>query len=141
MPDPRPAPIVAILNSSREIVEMLETVLEDGGFAPVGALIAYLKGQPDAIVEFLDGQKVEVVIYDLGMPYEESWSLLQAVRARCADSGRRFLVTMTNRRAIEALAGADGLIPIIDKPFDIDELVAAVRQELCAGKSLEPKAG
>jgi hypothetical protein len=61
-------------------------------------------------------------------PYERSWRFLQHLRDT-SFSGRQFVLTSPNQRALSKLTGRDEKIyEIIEDGTDIDAIVQAVRE-------------
>src|SRR6266568_9073298 len=86
----RPAPLVAIINSSEGNASLLRQILEDAGLRTAVAYVPDLRrGQPDP-TELLTEHDPRVIVYDVAVPYEESWDFLQSLRRLDAARGRRF---------------------------------------------------
>jgi len=71
-----------------------------------------------------------VIVYDIAPPYEENWQFLQLVKDAQQAQGRQFVLTTTNKAVLERLVGQTDAIEIIGKPFDLDEIVTAVKKKL-----------
>ena len=93
-------PIVAVFNSSSDTVELLRTVLEANGLHTVPGHIGELKKGELDFVAFQPAQ------------------------------GCRFILTTTNKPALDKLVGETEALEIIGKPYDLDRVVAAVRAAL-----------
>ena len=130
MAQPQPRPLVAIVNTSEEISELLRQVFEDEGFQAVVAYVTdFKRGEPDAGA-FLTQHDPRVVVWDIAIPYEENWEFFQSVQRSEAGRGRWFVLTTTNRRVLEQLVGPTGAFELVGKPFDLYELVETVRKAL-----------
>lgn len=125
---------VAVLNSSDDIIEMLQRTLEHEGITTVSAHIDDVKRGRLDLVEFLLQHDPAVVLYDIPPPYEENWRFLRLVRDMEAARGRTFIVMTTNKAQLDRLVGPTGAHEIVGKPFDIDALVEAVKGALGAGR-------
>jgi len=69
-----------------------------------------------------------VVVYDIAAPYEESWAVFERCRAT-AMRDRRFVITSADPARVERLAGRDDRIfEIVDRPFDLDIVVQAIKE-------------
>jgi DNA-binding NarL/FixJ family response regulator len=79
---------------------------------------------------FVEQHQVRVFIYDVSIPYDKNWRFLHLLMTTDAMRGRHVVVTTTNKRALGELVGPNGAIEVIGKPYDLDQLVKAVRDAL-----------
>lgn len=126
-------PVIAVLNSSEDTVEMVRIRLQHEGFsAIVTAHITDFKTGAEDFIEFLRQHDPRVLVYDISIPYDKNWQFLHLLMSSEAMQGRRVVVTTTNKRRLEELVGpaAAGAIEIVGKPYDLGQIVAAVRAAL-----------
>ena len=130
MGDPTP-PVVAILNSSDDTVEMLRFMLEAEGMVAVSAHVdAIRRGQFD-FSAFVAEHDPEVVIYDLSPPYDRTWLFLQHLKGLSVMQGRQFVLTSTNPERVRQIAGTDAdILEVVGKPYDMQLIVDAVKAAL-----------
>ena len=121
---------VAVVNSSEDIVTMLRLALEDEGFATVAGHVPRFKSGQDDMLAFLQTHDPAVIVFDIAPPYADNWRFLTLVRDTRAAQGRVFVITTTNRARLEQEVGDTGAIEIVGKPFDLQEVVDAVRRAL-----------
>ena len=126
----QPAATIAILNSSADVVQMLRTALEAEGFKTVTAHVPDIKQGHEDLLAFLARHDPHVIIYDVSLPYAENWTFLRLVQDTAAAKGRYFIVTTPNRDALEEAVGDTGAIELLGKPYDLDQIFAAVRRGL-----------
>lgn len=127
-----PTPVVAIINTSEEVIAMLALAFEDEGFTVVGehARTLAFRREEQSLQQFLELHQPRVVVWDIAPPYEENWAYFQQVQASGAFRGRGVVLTTTNKRVLDQLVGETRAIELVGKPFDLGEIVAAVRREL-----------
>ena len=126
------SPVVAIINSSEDIVTMLSELFASDGFQPVTGFVPdFRKGNQD-LAAFLREHEPAVIVWDIALPYDVNWNYLQTVRAGGVMVDCPLVLTTTNKKALEQLVGPTPTIELVGKPFDIEELLAAVRQVLPA---------
>ena len=121
-------PVLGIVNTSEEICDLLAEVFTEAGYQVVSTLTVDMKrGRPD-FQQFVRARTPVAVIYDIGIPYEENWRYFQELQVSDAGRNIRFVLTCINKRALESLVGPTPTIEIIGKPYDLEQLLAAVRR-------------
>ena len=123
-------PIIAVFNSSGDTVEMLRTALEADGLHTVSGHIGELKKGELDFIAFVEQHRPAVIVYDISMPYETNWNFLKLVRSSQPAQQCRFILTTTNKPALDKLVGETEALEIIGKPYDLERVVAAVRDAL-----------
>ena len=98
-------PMVAVINSSEDTIEMLRVLLQQEGWETVSAHVDDIKRGRTDLVEFLETHDPRVVIYDVPPPYDHNWAVLRLIRSSRAMEGRVVVVTTTNEAALERSVG------------------------------------
>ena len=120
-------PVVAVVNTNPDLVELLKARIEAAGFV---VLILHIKDirkglDLEAVLEQHDPR---VIVYDVVMPYERNWRFLEHLRAT-SFAGLKFVFTTPNAQGLKELIGRnDRVYEIIDDRGDIDAIVQAVRE-------------
>ncbi len=122
--------VVAVFNSSEEVINLLKLVLQEEGFAVVSGHVPELKSGQQDIAAFFAEHDPQVIVYDVSLPYQANWQFFQWVKRLGEDQGRRFVVTTTNKRALDELVGRTPAFELVGKPFDLDQIVGAVRRAM-----------
>jgi CheY-like chemotaxis protein len=88
-------------------------------------------------IEKLKSRQYAAIMLDLLMPMVDGYAVLDAMRAQQPDLLRRTLVVTASlsARAMERVRQYD-ICAVVAKPFEVDALLAAVRQ--CAGDVSAP---
>ena len=129
MPDTTVRPVAAVFNSSDDMVELLRMMLETNGFVVVSGHIADLRRARIDLKALVEQNRPAVVVYDLVPPYEAQWAFLDHLRQVSPLRGIPFVVTSTNARMARELAGrTEEVIEILGRPFEMEELLAAVKR-------------
>ena len=125
-------PVVAIINTSQDVVEMLRVALEFAGIVAVSAYSHQIRDGAVDIEAFMRQHDPRVVLYDIAPPYTSNWLLFQHLVGLPAFAGRPLVLTTTNKKHVDELASASKLriFEIIGTPYNLSELVEEVRQAL-----------
>ena len=123
-------PLIAVFNSSDDTVELLQAVLEQEGFRTVvGSIVDVKTGELD-FVAFIEHHRPAVIVYDVSLPYEANWNFLRRLRSSEPVKACKFIITTTNKLALDKLVGQTEALEIIGKPYDLQGVVGAVRAAL-----------
>jgi len=127
MPDP--VPVVAVINSTPDIVDLLRLAVEKEGFVAVTALTFEIRDGKTDLNHLIQQHQPTVIVYDIAPPYDANWKLFQHVAAMPVMKGRQFVLTSTNRAHVEKIAGPqEHIYEVVGKPFDLAEIATAVKQ-------------
>jgi CheY-like chemotaxis protein len=123
-------PTIAVFNSSDDTVELLRTALEAEGFQTVAGHIPDVKKGDLDLIDFVNHHTPAVILYDISPPYDANWRFLRLVRSSESLTKYQFVLTTTNKPALEQLVGQTEALEIIGKPYDLRQVVDAVRTAL-----------
>jgi len=123
-------PTIAVFNSSEDTVELLRTALEAEGFQTVAGHIPDVKKGDLDLIDFVNHHTPAVILYDISPPYDANWRFLRLVRSSESLKKHQFVLTTTNKPALEQLVGETEALEIIGKPYDLRQVVEAVRTAL-----------
>ena len=124
-----PAQVVAVINSTPDIVDMLRLAIEREGFVVVTGLTFQIREGKVDLEHFINQHQPSVIVYDVAPPYEANWHLFEHIAAMPVMQGRQFVLTSTNRAHVEKIASPRQEIhEIVGKPFDLGEIVTAVKE-------------
>jgi DNA-binding response OmpR family regulator len=121
-------PVVLVINTSPDTVELLRIVLENAGFVVLSAYTHDLRTATVNVESMVQQYQPQLIIYDIAPPYDKNWRQFLTTCAMPALSGINFIVTTTNARHVKEVAGQDQTIyEIVGKPYDLGVLVQAVK--------------
>ena len=126
-PTPR---VIGILNSTEDVVDILQDLFRDEGYETSAAYIPDLKRGRLDVGAWLDDLAPTAIVYDIPPPYEENWRFYEGVRSRPAARQHRFVITTTNLRILESIAGPVEAVEFVGKPYDLSEIVRRVETAL-----------
>ena len=99
------AHVVAIFNTSEDTTDLLRIVFENAGFVVVTAFTNHLRDGKVDLEAFMRQHQPRVIVWDIAVPYEQNWRLYEHMRSAPACRGVSFVVTTTNVRYVQKLAG------------------------------------
>ena len=132
---PQP-PQVACCNHSPDLVDLMTDVLAYDGFRTAPFTVTHEDG-PRPVIDFLHQTRPQACVYAISVPYRESWAVFQQVQQAVPDCA--WVLTTTDKRALDDLVGPSNVLEILGKPYDIEQLVASIRSvlDVCAPASGE----
>jgi CheY-like chemotaxis protein len=126
---PPGVPVVAVINSNDDVVEMLRLSFEHAGFVVVSAHADAIKRGETNLTDFVKVHKPRVIVFDLVPPYDSSYRFVQHLRETGILDGSRFVLTSTNPKRVQELAGmTEDVFEIVGKPYDLDQITRAVKE-------------
>ncbi len=126
-------PVVAVINTSPDIIDMLRIAFEQAGFVVVSALTYEIRDGEIDVETFVRQHGPRVIVYDLAPPYDANWQFFLHMREIPVFEGCQFVLTSTNAQYVQKLAGRDQHVyEIIGKPFDLEQIIQAVKEALRA---------
>src|SRR6266436_5426152 len=131
---------VAIFNSHSEFVDALRAALDREGLPTATALLAEIQDGTLDLVAFLEVHDPRVIVYDLPRPFERHWNFLRLLRQTDALRNRTWILTTTDKKALDAAVGASDVIQIaFGAPYDLGAVVKAVHHALADVRPLRPE--
>ena len=128
--DPTQKVVVAIFNTSPEVLDLVREALQDSGYATVVAHVDDLKRGRIDLVQFVEQHHPDCIVYDVAPPYDTNWTFLRLMRSSKVMQGRAFVVTTTNKKALDELIGPSDTVELLCKPYDLEQIVQAVTHAL-----------
>jgi DNA-binding NtrC family response regulator len=126
-------PHVAIINTSEETTRLLEDLMCDEGFTTITAYIPEFKRGERDIQAFFQEHRPQAVLYDIAIPYVENWTFFrEQILTHASLPESSFVLTTTNRTALELLVGPTNSIELIGRPFDLETIVQAVKRAMAS---------
>jgi len=120
-------PVVAVVNTNPDLVELLKDRIEAAGFVVFVLHIAEIRAGLD-VERVLAQHDPKVIVYDVVAPYERNWRFLQHLRETSLN-GPQFVLTTPNEAALRRLVGRDEKVyEIVEDRADVDAIVQAVRE-------------
>jgi len=124
---------VAIFNSRPAFIEALRVALEADGFTTACAHLADIQNGTLDLLAFVHLHQPELIIYDSPRPYESHWNFLRLLKETDSLKAATWVLTTTDKRALEAAVGASGVVEIIfGEPYGVTDVVAAVSKRFAA---------
>ena len=125
-----PPPVVLVLNTNIDTVEMLRAALSAEGFVVTSAYVDEIaRGEAD-LEPMVRMHPPAAVVFDVAIPYDRTWAFKEQLQGRPALKDVPFVVTTTNVRRLREIvtAAGDDVIEIVGKPYDLDQILQAVKR-------------
>lgn len=125
---PERLPVVAVINTSPDTVELLRMLFEQSGFLVVTGLTYDIRDGRMNLEAFVRQHKPDVIVYDIAPPYDRNWAFFQHLRAADIFRSIPVVLTTTNKRSVRAfVSDAPEIHELVGKPYDLDDILQAVR--------------
>lgn len=120
------APVVALINSSPDTVEMLSVWFENAGFVVVSGMTHDIRiGRLD-LTHFINAHQPDVIVYDIAPPYERNWRLFEHLRETVFPD-HPYVLTSTNAGIVKKyIDPALNVFDVMEKPYSLDAILQAV---------------
>ena len=114
---------ILVCDDEQEILDITQLILEDSGYE-VTALI-----NSNDVISYIEKQQPDILLIDLWMPGMSGDQVIAQLRtnANITDLPIIVISASTDGRQVAFAAGADDFL---DKPYDIDTLLAMVEKHL-----------
>jgi DNA-binding NarL/FixJ family response regulator len=123
----RAQPLVAIFDSTDEVIEMLARLLEEHGCQTVIGRIEEIQSGVLDLVAFLEEHDPHVILFDLPRPYERHLNFLRLLSTTDSLKRRGWVLMTTHEEALKVAFGSvDGPPSILGKPYVPTAVLQAV---------------
>lgn len=122
-------PVVAIINTSDDLVELLKMKIEAAGFVVTTVHVSDIRAAQFDAESFLRLHDPKVIVYDVVAPYDRSWRFLDHLRTSPGFEHRRFVLTSMNPARVHDLVKTDETVyEVVGQDEDIAMVVQAVKE-------------
>ena len=126
-------PVVAIINTSDDLVELLKVSIESAGLLVVTIHVSEIRTATFDVDTWLKLHDPRVVVYDVAPPFDKSWRFLEHLRNSPAFAGRRFVLTSPNAARVHEVVKTDETVyEVVGQTDDLHQIVQAVREAVKA---------
>ena len=123
-------PVVAVINSSPDTVEMLSYWLESAGFVVVSGMTHDIRVGRLDLTQFIGAHQPDVIVYDIAPPYERNWRMFEHLRETVFPD-HPYVLTSTNAGLVKkSIDTALNIFEVLEKPYSLDAILEAVNTAL-----------
>jgi CheY-like chemotaxis protein len=124
-------PVIAVINTSDDLVLTLRDALVREGYNVVSAHIRDIKAGRQDFSAFLQAHDPAAIIYDISVPYEDNWTFFQTLLKLPAALDRQFIVTTVNKQVLDKRVGRTEAIEIQGgRVDDLEPVIEAVQKRV-----------
>jgi DNA-binding response OmpR family regulator len=121
-------PVVAVINTTPDVVDMLRLLFESEGFVVVSTFTHMIRDGDIDIEAFARQHRPDAVLYDIAPPYKNNWQLFEHVSSLPVFEDTSFILTSTNPARVRDIAGDKQPVwEVVETPYELQELVAKVK--------------
>jgi DNA-binding NarL/FixJ family response regulator len=130
---PPPKAMVALLNSSEDVIARLQEALDEGGFRTVAAHVADVQMGVLDLIAWMSETPADVILVDLPRPDGRALNFLRLLQhvdvlQRCG-----WILTTTHKDALETmLTAADGHPVVVGQPDIAGQVADAARRVMAS---------
>ncbi len=126
-PDPEglaraPGATILVVEDEPDLVWLLRFNLESEGYR------TFVARNGEAALELLLRERPDLMLLDLMMPVMDGWALLDELQASGGSRPRVIVVSARTAQDDRLRAARYGVEGFVAKPFDMDELLAMIRE-------------
>ena len=117
---------ILVVDDERDIRNLLKQVLEHTGYEVETAT----NGRE--ALEMVDRSLPDLMLLDIMMPEIDGWEVCRQVKSKQKSRGVPIILLTVRNQALDKVVGMEvvGADDYVTKPFDLDELLARVEQQL-----------
>lgn len=122
---------MVVLNTSLDLTELVAETLKDEGYRVAWTTLNEVRHGTVDLESFLREHRPDVIIYDIGPPYDQMWGLFERLRGGVLKPYPLVLST-GNLKALKEIVGVDDLLEVNGQEADLSALIGRVKQALSA---------
>lgn len=120
-------PVIALINSTPDVIDMLRIAFEQAGFVVVSTFTHAIRDGEVDLEAFFRLHQPAVIVYDLAPPYRTNWQLFLHLRNVPGFRDRPIVLTSTNPTRLHEFADtAETVYEVVETPYEIMKLVDTV---------------
>lgn len=121
---------IAIFEDDINIAYVLEGALELEGYKTVVVdILGVKRGKIDPVLSIKES-KPDIIFFSIGAPYRLNWDFFQQIKRLEGINEIPVIITTTGKKDVTQIAGTDFPYRVIEKPFDLQDVIDTVNDEI-----------
>lgn len=121
-----PTPLnVLIFNDSLDVLETLRHAFVAHGHRVETVQLSLVRNASEVPREMVEKHRPDVIVFDVGIPYQSNWDFLEALHLTNALDGVPVVVTTANKAMLNRLVGPTDALEMAGLQQDLDAIRVA----------------
>ena len=117
---------IAIFNDGTDTIAILSACFASHGHHALAARLQDMRRADSEAEAFISRNKADVVVFDVGLPYEPNWDFAEVLQLLPGAKGIPFVFTSANTIELEKLVGPTNAYLLTGTASNLDGLMARI---------------
>ncbi len=133
-------PLVGIINSDKDMHDMLRFFVEGAGFRTASESIENLKAKPTGYPDFIKQYDPDILVFEASVPYTDNCQYIKRWISLTESQGRGVIIVSTNPEEVvrSSIKSSPPTLEILALPCDMDMYIEAITRSFHANRDKKP---